>query len=818
MVEFSDMIYGKIAIPDWMVPFIRLPEFVRLRGVRLSNVDSYQFKDLNGPTRWEHSIAVAFLALRCAKKRGLSNRETIHLSLAALLHDVATPPFGHTAEYVLENFNSELESQRVLRASVDGDFKPDFPVFASQLPQFYHVCKSLSRKINIKIDPDEVARMVIGDGNLGFLICGSIDLDNADNVIRACLHLGVNVDKAIPIRLAEWLASQDYLPDLNNVTEPAVCKWIEYRSELYSQFYNSSDKEIGREAFLRHLMRRSLNASLPRASLIWKTDESLISTMESLDEAKYNVSFPSLQEMVQRYRLLEPTYLIANVDLETEEAVRVLRSARATAWMEKELSSSSLEPFVIVLLRRFASQAIQKVLFNPAPGAVKVFKLSAGLKKQQLPEWLKNEIPGNVSGKKLLEMISKILGKRTQIWIHEKPWMTMTPDRKDNLLSNLSSVGNWSFRLSRNENMHPYPSTFVHAIPATLINSLGLRGELVLDPFGGTGQTAVEAVKYGGSAISADSNTIANLVARAKLTYLSSDRRSELRSIEENDFLEYDPGNPPNFNLIDKWFHPSTLKELCRIRNFIDSCQDRTKSQFLTACFSAIIVSCTGRRGEQHGYFADNAPLPIGQEIPTRQNALQLFVDRIKRNISVIEQFYAFIEKDERDPKEELCRAKVIQVDATSANPLDYGLQERLVAAIITSPPYLCMSDYTLGQRLSYYWIAPESLEIDYKREIGPRRMRFSPNKASEEYFSNLEKFAQKASKLLKPGGFLATVLGSPLARAFSSLDILGRIDAIWGNAGFELLWSQWRPIYWHRNHGYQRLKKERVSVYILRS
>ena len=126
--------------------------------------------------------------------------------------------------------------------------------------------------------------------------------------------------------------------------------------------------------------------------------------------------------------------------------------------MEKELSSSSLEPFVIVLLRTFASQAIQKVLFNPAPGAVKVFKLSAGLKKQQLPEWLKNEIPGNVSGKKLLEMISKILGKRTQIWIHEKPWMTMTPDRKDNLLSNLSSVGNWSFRLSRNENMHPYPN------------------------------------------------------------------------------------------------------------------------------------------------------------------------------------------------------------------------------------------------------------------------------------------------------------------------------------------------------------------------
>ena len=92
--------------------------------------------------------------------------------------------------------------------------------------------------------------------------------------------------------------------------------------------------------------------------------------------------------------------------------------------------------------------------------------------------------------------------------------------------------------------------------------------------------------------------------------------------------------------------------------------------------------------------------------------------------------------------------------------------------------------------------------------------MRFSPNKASEEYFSNLEKFAQKASKLLKPGGFLATVLGSPLARAFSSLDILGRIDAIWGNAGFELLWSQWRPIYGIEITDISDLKKNAFGIH----
>lgn len=37
---FSDTLYGKIEIPDWLIPFIKAPEFLRLRGVRLSNVDS----------------------------------------------------------------------------------------------------------------------------------------------------------------------------------------------------------------------------------------------------------------------------------------------------------------------------------------------------------------------------------------------------------------------------------------------------------------------------------------------------------------------------------------------------------------------------------------------------------------------------------------------------------------------------------------------------------------------------------------------------------------------------------------------------------
>jgi HD superfamily phosphohydrolase/DNA modification methylase len=820
MIEFTDILYGKIALPDWITPFLRLPEFVRLRGVRLSNIDSYQYKDFNGPTRWEHGVAVAWLAARCAQKRGLSERDKVHLILAGLLHDVATPPFAHTAESVLENFDHELESQRVLSAKTDNEGEQNFPVFASQLPQFSRTCRALSRKLKVDIDPDEVARMVVGDGSLGYLISGSLDLDNADNVTRACLHLGIGIENDVPLLIADWLATQDHPPtNLHEASEPAVSKWIWYRTELYSLFFNSSDEELGREAFLQHLMRRAVYSGLPRESLIWKTDESLLTTIEQIDDLRINPAYPTLQEMIQRYRLLEPPYKIAHVELSSEQVVKTLKYPQATAWIEKVISSSSLEPFAFVSVRRYSSKSASSQLhmFPPSQGSLSIFKLGKSLKVEQLPEWLKEELPKHVTGKELPKMITNVLRRKIPTWTNDKPWLNLTPDRKNSILSNLNSVGNWGFRLSKNESMHPYPSTFVHAIPATLINCLGLRGELIIDPFGGTGQTAVEAIKLGGTAISSDSNFIATLAAQAKLTYLAPAERRVLRKLSELDLVKCDPCDRPDFYLIDKWFHPKTLDELRRIQNFIRSLTSQSLSQFLLACFSAIIPLCTGRKGEQHGYFADNAPLSIGQTSPPYHNALQQFLDRIAKNINVLEQFYVSIERDGREPEKELARAKVLKLDARIAGPSDYGVEANSVSAIITSPPYLCMSDYTLGQRLSYYWLASNELENDFKMEIGSRRSRFSPQKAIAAYYLGLRQFAGKAATLLRRNGFLATVLGAPVAKAFNSMNVIDEVDAIWKEEGFELTWSQWRPISWHRNHGYQRLRQERVAVHVLR-
>lgn len=820
-MRFSDLIYGSIEIPDWLIPFLKLPEFVRLRGVRLSNVDSYQFKDFNGPTRWDHCLGVAHLALRYCKKRAISNHDSVHIVLAALLHDVATPPFAHTVEYVIDGYDHELESNKILSSSADDNASLNFPVFASQTPQFRQLCDRTSKLEKIKIDPDAVAEMVTGGGKYGFLINGSIDLDNIDNVTRASVFLGIDVDRKIPYHMVDWLVNFESAPtELEMIDNASVQTWIGYKNEMYSKFYNSHDDEIGRQAYLQHLIRRAYNEGLSRSSIIWNTDEGLLNLIEAFrtkypeEEATNVFSYPTdFSELVQRYRLLESAHKVFEIPIDDPDDFEIVKRPSFTDWLEQEITTSTFEPFVIINSKRFASN---NTLFQKGGGTITVFKLgTANLKIGQLPKWIKDGMTATANVQ-IHRNVKTMVEEKVRTAIKGKPWLNLTPRRRESIKSNLDNVGNWSFRLSRNENIHSYPATFVHAIPSTLITALGLRGELILDPFGGTGQTAAEAVKFGCQAISSDSNSMATLVSKSRFTYLSKAKRANIRDIEYGAIIQAKPAPVPNFPDIDKWHHSKTIQELCKIKSFIEDGFDADVSQFLKVCFSDIITSCTARKGREHNYFADNTPLEKGTVGPPYENAINHFLNEINKNLEIIERQYSFFERNGLSAYNELSKVRVRQFDITSDELSGLQIEQGTVAGIVTSPPYLCMADYTLGQRLSYYWLFPELLQVDFNNEIGARRMRNSAN-ALQDYLTDMRLFARNSTLLLKKHGFLATVIGAPVANAFKDEKILEKLDGIFNEEGLEIFWQTERPIHWHRNHGYARLRTERIAVFTKR-
>jgi hypothetical protein len=187
----------------------------------------------------------------------------------------------------------------------------------------------------------------------------------------------------------------------------------------------------------------------------------------------------------------------------------------------------------------------------------------------------------------------------------------------------------------------------------------------------------------------------------------------------------------------------------------------------------------------------------------------------VKKTLNVLLTTYAGFERRGEDPAEALSRVRVVRADASQLKSEQLGLAQHSVGGIVTSPPYLCMSDYTLGQRLSYGWLFPEQMETDFCVEIGARRRRSRPQVAIESYGKAMEGFADSSGELIRPGGFVALVVGSPEASDFKGADVLKSLEEAFIGRGFRLVWHKWRPINWHRNHGYQRLKREKLVVFV---
>src|SRR5579863_4012654 len=95
-----------------------------------------------------------------------------------------------------------------------------------------------------------------------------------------------------------------------------------------------------------------------------------------------------------------------------------------------------------------------------------------------------------------------------------------------NLLSRISRV-DWDFAGKYSDSpfsaIHFHPCRFASQLPATLIGLLSEPGDLVMDPFVGSGTTLVEAQRLGRRSVGVDLSPIAILSCMAKTISKSAD-------------------------------------------------------------------------------------------------------------------------------------------------------------------------------------------------------------------------------------------------------------------------------------------------------
>ena len=158
-----------------------------------------------------------------------------------------------------------------------------------------------------------------------------------------------------------------------------------------------------------------------------------------------------------------------------------------------------------------------------------------------------------------------------------------------------------------------YREAFDPNLPAFFIERYSRRGEVVLDPFCGSGTTALESALRGRIAVASDRDPLAIAVARAKLSpaditevTLALQRVNLRRPIDLKFFKEY----------FSPFFEIETFRELVNLRSFLHNSDDRI-AQFIQMIALSLI------HGHSAGFFSVYT-FPQISLLPREQDALNV--------------------------------------------------------------------------------------------------------------------------------------------------------------------------------------------------
>jgi HD superfamily phosphohydrolase len=254
-VQIFDPLYGPIEICEEISLLIRCPLVQRLRNIRLSNIDSISMPGIANISRFEHSIGASFLASQLDQLSSVSNKDQVILQAAALIHDTAIAPFGHLAE---EAMNYAGKYKHETKWALLFEFNENVEVGGIDLQVFLGRESGL-RKWAVEVFGNEsnavlgeIFAAVTGKGRFGPFVAGEIDLDNLDNVTRMAYHMGLNVSRELPLKIAQCMR---YEPETDGPvyldhSVDLIQEWLNLRHSLYDHLMLSRDDFCGKVMLL----------------------------------------------------------------------------------------------------------------------------------------------------------------------------------------------------------------------------------------------------------------------------------------------------------------------------------------------------------------------------------------------------------------------------------------------------------------------------------------------------------------------------------------------------------------------------------------
>ncbi len=268
--------------------------------------------------------------------------------------------------------------------------------------------------------------------------------------------------------------------------------------------------------------------------------------------------------------------------------------------------------------------------------------------------------------------------------------------------------------------LHEYRGKFNPQVCRSLMNILGARpGDVLLDPFCGSGTTLVEAAHRGVRAMGTDLNPLAVYIANAKLLALKTPAKLLQagldRIIERYRFVSWVDDDSHRMDYLRSWFEPESLSQIEKIRNAIEEEVDH-KSFYLTIASNLI----------REYSLQDPADLRIRRR--PSANATIPFVDVFREAaveaIRKLDAAQAIVGVD-------LLIGRAIHKDNRGLNKSELGFSADMA---ITSPPYATALPYIDTQRLSLVWLRllePKQIGHVEADLTGSREMRSQEKRRS---------------------------------------------------------------------------------------
>lgn len=345
-----------------------------------------------------------------------------------------------------------------------------------------------------------------------------------------------------------------------------------------------------------------------------------------------------------------------------------------------------------------------------------------------------------------------------------------------------TELDDWTFASALTRDLthcyHDYPARMIPQVAGKLIDTYAPKGNLLFDPYCGSGTSLVEGMVRGINVIGTDLNPLACLISKAKTSI--PDLVQIRKQIAELDKFVFSPNNIdapkqiPGISRLDFWFKPHVVEKLSILKSFIDELSDETTRLVFQVAFSETVRESSNTRNEEFKLYRYDAAKLEGFE----PDVFGIMTIKLRRNLAGLERFISCLRQLNNVP-----RSGIYEFDTASSVPPD--ITRMGIDIIVTSPPYGdSRTTVAYGQysRLSSAWLGLKSPDKIDRNLMGGRVLKSLPefpsaelNKAIElvklkdekrayevaSFYSDLQASILHISGLIRRRGYVCYVVGN---------------------------------------------------------